>query len=74
MLLTRESKFYATSRSVGVLNIYLNLGLGVRLRGKLEWPNICHANYRKRNYENTWLFSITGQQLIGLWPWVFFKQ
>ena len=64
-LLTRESKFYATSRSVGVLNIYLHLELGVGLRGKLKLPNICHAKYRKKNYENNGLFSITGQLLIG---------
>ena len=50
MSLTSESKFYATSRSVGVLTICLNLGLGAELRGKLELPNICHAKYRKKNW------------------------
>ena len=34
--LTHESKFYATFRSVGVLKIWLHLGLGVGLRGQLE--------------------------------------
>ena len=55
---------YGTPRSVGVLNIYLHLGLGVGLKGKLEEPNICHAKFRKKNNENTLQFSISGQ-LIG---------
>ena len=34
--LRRESKFYGTSRSAGVLKICSHLGLGVGMRGTLE--------------------------------------
>ena len=35
--LRSESKFYATSRSVGVLKIGPHLGLAVGLRGQLDY-------------------------------------
>ena len=35
-LLTHESNFYGISRSAGILKLSTNVGLGVKLRGKLE--------------------------------------
>ena len=61
--LTRKSKFYANSRSVRVLKNGLNLGLGVGRRGKLEYPNICHAN-TLRKIMITGLFCKTGQYYL----------
>ena len=49
----------------GVLTIFIHLGLGVGLRGKLYEPNICNAKYRKKNVENSGLFSMSGHLLIG---------
>ena len=48
-----------------VLKMFLHLGPGVGLRGKLVQSNICHAKYRKKNYDNIGLFSTTGQLLVG---------
>ena len=43
MALTRESKFYGTSRSIRGLKICLHWGLGVGMREKLELPKIFYA-------------------------------
>ena len=53
--LTHESKYYATSRSVGVCNIYIHLGLGVGLRGKLGNLSI---QVKKNNFPTNLIFVI----------------
>ena len=69
-----ESKYYATFRCVGVLKIYLHLGLGVGLRGKLELPKKsfgCNQRNNKIGHRLLILliYLLIYNRYIGLTDW-----
>ena len=65
--LTHDPKLFGTSRSVGDLQNWIHVGIGVGTKDKFKKPKIVNLSIEKQNYEQPGKFYITSKRLMGWW-------